>query len=275
MTQQEQAGAFHALHQDGLLILPNAWDAGSARIIEEAGAKAIATSSAAVSWAHGYPDGEALPLAALIAGVREIVRIVRVPVSVDMEAGFATDANTVGDFAARLIEVGAVGLNIEDGSESPDLLCAKIERIRHDAGRKGVDLWINARLDVYLRKLAEGDAAYEETIRRAQRYADAGANSIFVPGAAEESLIARLVQDISLPLNILAWPGLPDAAKLKSLGVRRLSAGAGLGRATFGHTRKLAEDFLRDGRSQPFGEGPHANMSINALMQRDPSTSSA
>jgi len=269
MTQAEQARAFHALHHDGLLILPNAWDAGSARIIEEAGAKAIATSSAAVSWAHGYPDGEALPLATLIAAVHEIVRAVRVPVSTDFEAGFADDPTTVGDFVSRLLEVGTVGINIEDGHNPPDLLCAKIERIRHEADRKDVDLWINARLDVYLRKLAEGDAAYRETVRRAKLYADAGANSIFVPGAADESLISSLVGDISLPLNVLAWSGLPDAAKLKALGVRRLSAGAALGRATFGTMRNLAEAFLRDGRSEPFGEAPYASMSINALMQRD------
>ena len=268
MTQQERARAFHALHQDGLLILPNAWDAGSARIVEEAGASAIATSSAAVSWAHGYPDGEALPLATLIASVREIVRAVRVPVSADFEGGFADDPSTVGDFVERLIEVGAVGINIEDGKGSPDSLCAKIARVRHEAKRKNVDLWVNARTDVYLFKLAEGEAAYNETVRRAKLYADAGANSIFVPGAAEEGLIARLVKDISLPLNVLAWPGLPDAAKLKSLGVRRLSAGAALGRATFGHMRSLAEGFLRDGRSEPFGEAPYASMSINALMQR-------
>lgn len=271
MTQQDRARAFHALHQDGLLVLPNAWDAGSARIIEEAGAKAIATSSAAVSWAHGYPDGEALPLATVIQSVREIVRAVRVPVSTDFEGGFADDPNTVGDFVSRLIEVGAVGINIEDGQGSPDSLCGKIERVRHEAGRKGVDLWINARIDVYLRKLAEGDAAYKETVRRAKLYAAAGANSIFVPGAAEESLIADLVKDVSLPLNVLAWPGLPGAAKLKALGVRRLSAGAGLGRASLAFTRSVAEGFLRDGRSEPFGEGPYANMSVNALMQRDPS----
>ena len=268
MTQHEQARAFHALHKDGLLILPNAWDAGSARIIEEAGAKAIATTSAAVSWAHGYPDGEALPLATLIAAVREIARTVRVPVSADFEAGFADDPSTVGEFVTRLIEVGAVGINIEDGRGSPDLLCAKIERIRHDASRKGIELWVNARTDVYLHRLAEGGAAYEETVRRAKLYADAGANSIFVPGAADESLIARLVKDISLPLNLLAWPGLPDAARLKALGVRRLSAGAGVGRAALAFTRSVAEGFLRDGRSQPFGEGPYANMSVNALMQR-------
>src|SRR5438270_913344 len=137
MTQQEQAHAFHALHQEGLLILPNAWDAGSARVIEEAGAKAIATSSAALAWAHGYPDGEALPIATLIAAIREITRAVRVPVSADIEAGFATDASTAGDFVARLLEVGAVGVNIEDGSDSPDILCTKIERVRHVATGKG------------------------------------------------------------------------------------------------------------------------------------------
>jgi|SRR5579871_1186877 len=266
---QEQARVFHALHQDALLILPNAWDAGSARIIEEAGAKAIATSSAALAWAHGYPDGHGIPLATLIAAVREIVRAVRVPVSADFEGGFADDPSTVGDFVTRLIEVGAVGINIEDGHGTPDALSAKIHRIRHDANRKGVDLWVNARIDVYLFKLAEGEAAYEETINRARGYADAGANSIFVPGAAEESLIARLVQDIPLPLNILAWPGLPDAAKLKALGVRRLSAGAGLARASLGFARSVAEAFLRDGRSEPFGEGPYANANINALMRRD------
>jgi 2-methylisocitrate lyase-like PEP mutase family enzyme len=268
MTQQERARAFHALHQDGLLILPNAWDAGSARVIEEAGAKAIATSSAALAWAHGYPDGEALPADTLIASLREIVRAVRVPVSADIEAGFAADAATAGDFVARVLDAGAVGVNIEDGTESPDLLCAKIERVRRAAAGNGVDLWINARLDVYLRKLAEGDAAYDETIRRARRYADAGAHSIFVPGAADEALITKLVREIALPLNVLAWPGLPDAAKLKSLGVRRLSAGAGLGRASFAFTRSVAEAFLRDGRSEPFGEGPFANMNINSLMQR-------
>jgi 2-methylisocitrate lyase-like PEP mutase family enzyme len=154
MTQQQQARVFHALHQDGLLILPNAWDAGSARIIEEAGAQAIATSSAALAWAHGYPDGEALPADTLIATILEIVRAVRVPVSADIEAGFAADANGAGEFAMRVLDAGAVGVNIEDGRESPDLLCAKIERVRRVAEMKGIDLWINARLDVYLRKLA-------------------------------------------------------------------------------------------------------------------------
>jgi 2-methylisocitrate lyase-like PEP mutase family enzyme len=269
MSMSGHAHAFHELHREGLLILPNAWDAGSARIIEHAGAKAIATSSAAVAWSHGYPDGEAIPADALIATIREIARVVSIPVSADIEAGYARDADAAGDFAARVIEAGAVGVNIEDGSDPPDLLRAKIERLRHVAERAGVDLWINARVDVYLRKLAEGEAAYDETVMRARRYTDAGANSIFVPGAADEALISRLVHGIKLPLNLLAWPGLPDAARLKALGVRRLSAGLGLAKASLGRTRELAEAFLRDGRSAPFGEGALASTNVNALMRED------
>lgn len=267
MSQHEHARSFGALHQRGLLILPNAWDAGSARIVEEAGAKAIATSSAAVAWGHGYPDGEALPPDALIQTVREVVRVVKVPVSADIEAGYSRDAEAAGEFTARVIEAGAVGVNIEDGSETADLLCAKIERLRRVANRAGVDLWINARVDLYLRKLAEGEAAYDETIARARRYAEAGANSIFVPGVFEEELIARLVRDVALPLNVLAWPGLPDAVKLESFGVRRLSAGTGLAKIALGYTRKATEAFVHDGRSSLFSEGPFATANLNTLMK--------
>src|SRR5437867_731551 len=192
MSSVDSARTFHALHQSGLLILPNAWDAGSARIIEHAGAKAIATSSAAVAWAHGYPDGEALPQEALLATVRAIARVVGVPISADVEAGYAPDAEAAGAFAARVGDAGAVG-------------------------KAGVDLWVNARVDVYLRRLKEGEAAYDETIARARRYRAAGANSIFVPATVDEALVARLVRDVVLPLNVLAWPGLPPVDKLKTL----------------------------------------------------------
>ncbi|HEY3776845.1 MAG TPA: isocitrate lyase/phosphoenolpyruvate mutase family protein [Rhizomicrobium sp.] len=269
MSTAEKAREFHQLHRDGLLVLPNAWDAGSARIVEHAGAKAIATSSAAVGWAHGYPDGEAIPPEVLLATIREIVRVVAIPVSADIEAGYAQDAGEAGAFAGRAIAAGAVGVNVEDGRGSPDLLCAKIERLRRVSAREGVDLWINARTDIYLQKLAEGQAAYDETITRARRYAQAGANSIFVPAAVEETLIGNLVRDVGLPLNVLAWRGLPDAARLRELGVRRLSAGAGLGKASLGRTFELAQAFLRDGRSAPFGEGALVSVKVNELMKRD------
>jgi 2-methylisocitrate lyase-like PEP mutase family enzyme len=265
MSAGETARVFHALHQDGLLVLPNAWDAASARIIEHAGAKAIATSSAAVAWAHGYPDGEALPADVLLATIREIARVVSVPVSADIEAGYAQDAHAAGEFAVRVIEAGAVGINIEDGHGSPDLLCAKIERVR----RADADLWINARTDVYLHKLVEGEAAYGETIARARRYAGAGANSIFVPGVVEETILAKLVHEVTLPLNVLAWPGLPDAQRLKQFGVRRLSAGASLAKTSLGLTYELAQRFLRDGDSGLFGGGALVSVKLNELMKRD------
>ena len=267
MTANNQAQVFQALHDKGLLILPNVWDAGSARVVEHAGAKAVATSSAAVAWSHGYPDGEAIPPETLIAVVREIVRVVGVPVTADIEAGYTRDPRTAGEFASRIIDAGAVGVNIEDGHNTPDLLCAKIEQVRDSAMRSGVDLWVNARIDVYLHKLAEGQAAYDETVRRARLYGEAGANSIFAPGAVDETTIGNLVREIALPLNVLAWPGLPDAARLAQLGVRRLSAGAGLAKASLGRTHELAAAFLRDGRSDPFFEGALASVGMNGLMK--------
>lgn len=269
MSTPDRAREFHTLHGGGLLVLPNAWDAGSARIVEHAGAKAIATSSAAVAWAHGYPDGEALPPDVLLTTIREIVRVVGIPVSADIEAGYAQDAATAGEFVVRAIDAGAVGVNIEDGHGPSDLLCAKIERLRRVSAQEGVDLWINARTDIYLHKLAEGGAAYAETIARGRRYADAGANSIFVPAIVDETLIGNLVRDLTLPLNVLAWPGLPGAAKLKQLGVRRLSAGAGLAKASLGRTHELTQAFLRDGDSGLFGGGALASVKLNELMKRD------
>ncbi|HUI24623.1 MAG TPA: isocitrate lyase/phosphoenolpyruvate mutase family protein [Candidatus Kryptonia bacterium] len=267
MSNSNAARGFHALHQNGLLILPNAWDAGSARIIEHAGAKAIATSSAAVAWANGYPDGEALPPEALLSTVRAIARVVGVPVSVDIEAGYAPDAAAAGAFAARVVDAGAVGVNVEDGNGPPDLLAAKIGRIKDAAAKAGVDLWVNARVDVYLRRLKEGDAAYEETVARARRYREAGADSIFVPAAAEQALLARLVRDVVLPLNVLAWPGVPAADRLQELGVRRLSAGSGIAKVVLNQVHAMTRAFLADGRSEPFNEGSLNNPEINRLMR--------
>jgi 2-methylisocitrate lyase-like PEP mutase family enzyme len=269
VTTNSHAQVFHALHNEGLLILPNAWDAGSARIVEHAGAKAVATSSAAVAWSHGFPDGEAIPPDILIATVREIARVVSIPVTADIEAGYSKDPRAAAAFALRIIEAGAVGVNIEDGLDSPDMLCAKIGEVRQAATKSGVDLWINARVDVYLHKLAEGQAAYDETARRARLYREAGASSIFAPGAVDEVTIANLVREVGLPLNVLAWPGLPGASRLSELGVRRLSAGAGLAKASLGHTHELAQAFLSDGRSQPFFEGALASVGLNGLMKAD------
>jgi 2-methylisocitrate lyase-like PEP mutase family enzyme len=258
---------FAALHAGPeILILPNAWDAGSARVIEVAGAKAIATSSAAVAWAHGYPDGEALPFDVLLGAVREIARLVSVPISADIETAYAKDGAEAIETVARVREAGARGLNIEDGAGSPDVLAAKIERIK---ARFGEEVWINARTDVYLHNLASGEAAFEETLRRSTLYRNAGADSIFVPFAAEDALLVRLVAAIEAPVNVLAVAGLPPAVRLKEIGIRRLSAGGGVAKASLNHTFALARDFLADGRSEPFTQPLIVPNGLNANMRRD------
>src|SRR5258705_848404 len=173
---------FRALHQGpALLVLPNAWDAGTARLIESMGAKAIATTSAGLAWSRGYPDGNALPIDQVIAATRDIARVLRVPLTVDVEAGYSDDPHEAADLVVRILDIGAVGINIEDGAASADLLCKKIAAVREKAARSGVDLFINARTDVYL-GIASGDAAIEEVIHRASRYRATGCDGLFVPG---------------------------------------------------------------------------------------------
>lgn len=259
---------FRALHTaPDMLILPNAWDAGSARVIEAAGAKAIATSSAAVSWAHGYPDGQLVPFESVVASIADMARIVRVPVSADIEGGFAPTPEGVEEPIARIIGAGAVGVNIEDGTGAPEVLCGKIERAKKVAAKAGVDLWINARIDVYIRNLAEGEAAFAESVRRAALYQAAGADSIFVP-LVDPSVIGRMVPKIALPFNVLAWAGVPDAAVLKSLGVRRLSAGGAVARAAYNHAFTVAEAFLTRGAVEDLTTPAITVPNLNNLMGR-------
>ena len=266
MKNPDLATAFHALHRGPeLLLLANAWDGGSARLIESLGARAIATTSAGVAWAHGYPDGDALPVPLVVATAHAIARVIRVPLTLDIEAGYSDDPEAVGRLAGQLIEAGVVGINLEDGSEPPDLLAAKIARIRRVATELGVDLFINARIDVYLRGLVAEPERPAEARARAARYRDAGASGIFVPGLVEPSAITAIAGAIELPLNVLAWPGLPPAAELARLGVRRLSAGSAIAQGALTHARALATAFLRDGeRDATAGAITHRDM--NALL---------
>ncbi|MBV9694286.1 MAG: isocitrate lyase/phosphoenolpyruvate mutase family protein, partial [Alphaproteobacteria bacterium] len=173
----------------------------------------------------------------------------------------AAAAQNVG----AVLEAGACGINIEDGSEAPELLCAKIAAIK---ARFGARVWLNARTDVFLKSLVPAAQGFEETVRRAMLYQGAGADSIFVPGAVEDDLLVRLVAAIDAPINLLAWPGLPDAARLKAIGIRRLSAGGGVAKASFDHAFVLARDFLRDGRSEPFTRPLNIPEGLNAQMKR-------
>lgn len=249
-----------------LLILPNAWDAGTARLIERAGASAIATTSAGVAWAHGYPDGNALPTPLLLATVSEIARVITVPLTVDIEAGYSDQPKDVETIVAAVIDAGGVGINLEDGDDAPDLLCAKIERARRAAASRGVELFINARTDVYLHALVPPERAVEETLARGARYRGAGADGLFVPGIVDRAEIQSVVTGAQLPVNVLARPGLPAADELRALGVRRLSAGSGVTQAVYGQTALLAAAFLETGRSETLAvEGTLAYPKMNAI----------
>lgn len=243
------AEKFHHLHHD-FLILPNAWDPGSARIVESCGAAAIATTSSGLGWSCGYPDGNAIPIAVLGQAVAAIERVISVPLSVDIEGGYASDPGTVGRNVTVILDNGGVGINLEDGNDPPDLMLRKMTAARAAGQRAGVKLFINARTDVYLHMLVPKERMVEESVVRATRYREAGADGIFVPGAIEPDALKAIAQAVApLPLNAMMRPGLPPATTLKSAGVRRLSAGGGIAMSALSLTKKLATEFLANGDS--------------------------
>jgi len=258
---------FHQLHHDGLLILTNVADATGARIVEQLGCKAVATSSAAVAWAHGYPDGNALPLERLISTVESIARVISVPLTVDIEAGYSDDLARVAEVIDAVIAAGAVGINIEDGASPPELLAHKIEIARQVAERRQVKLFINTRTDVYLKGLVPAEDRVAETLRRAALYQAAGADGLFAAGVTAEYEIAALCQGTSLPVNVLGLPGLPSLDELKTLGVRRLSAGSGIAEFLYGAMASLAKGFLETGKLDSSHLKAFTYGEVNALLK--------
>lgn len=251
------ASTFRQLHDNTTpLPLPNAWDAGSARLIEALGATAIATTSAGFAWALGYPDGRMLPFDEVVASVRRIFRVLNVPLSVDIENGYSDDPKTVADHVMRLVDLGIAGINIEDGSDPASLLALKIEAIRNVVVNSGSDLFINARSDVFLANLGEKTKQPEESIVRGNLYASAGADGLFLPALVQSSDIEAIVGATRLPLNVMAVPGLADSATLGKLGVRRLSAGSGISQVVLGKAKSIAQNFLESGRSEVFSDHP-------------------
>ena len=221
---------FEALHRPGEpLILFNVWDAGSAAAVAEAGAGAVATGSWSVAAAHGFSDGEELPIDLALANAERIVAAVELPVTVDFEGAYASDPDGAGANAARLAATGAIGCNVEDRLVAGDGLyplrdqADRIEAMRQGAGPS---FFINARTDLFLKAPAEEHRDHlREAIERAHAYAEAGANGFFAPGLGDRDLIGRLCEASPLPINIMAMPGAPDAEALGALGVARISHG--------------------------------------------------
>jgi len=261
------------MHVSGdVLLLPNVWDVASARIIEAAGFPAIATTSAGVAFAHGFPDGEKIPPDRMIAAIADIAAGVRVPVTADVEAGYGSKPENAAWTARHVIESGAVGMNFEDATGDAaqplvdlPLQVERIRAIRETAEKLDVPLVLNARTDVYLLQVGEPAKRYDETAHRLQSYRDAGADCVFVPGLRDTATIGRVVADLRCPVNILAGPGSPSVSELAALGVRRISLGSGPMRATLGLLRRLAEELKTAGTySSMDGAPPHSE--INALM---------
>lgn len=228
MNQIEKAKRFASLHVKGApVVLYNAWDAGSAKTISDAGAKAIATSSWSVAAAQGYEDGEALPIALAEQIVGRIAAVVSVPVTLDFEGGYSDNDRKLASNISKILDLGIIGINFEDrvvngkGLYSIDRQAKRIAAIRHAADRKGIPLFINARTDVFL---GHGDDV-NEALKRAQAYAAAGASGFFIPGLTDAHQIRRITKETTLPVNVMIMEGLPSIARLAKLGVARVSYG--------------------------------------------------
>jgi 2-methylisocitrate lyase-like PEP mutase family enzyme len=244
-STKAKAAAFHQLHHaDQIFVLPNCWDTLSAVVLKAAGAKAIATTSAGLAWAHGYADGEKLPVDRLIHAVREITRIIDLPVTVDLESGFTDDLGTFATTIEAVIDAGAVGINLEDGIKTPELLVSKISVVKEVASRKDIPFFLNARTDVILLSLVSESETVKEVIRRGTLYRKAGGDGFFVPGLVQLDKIRTIVESVDLPLNVLATRGVATIPEIEKTGAKRLSVGARLTEAVFGRLNQLATELL-------------------------------
>jgi 2-methylisocitrate lyase-like PEP mutase family enzyme len=232
MNQTEKATRFAELHIKGTpLLLYNAWDAGSAKSILDAGGRAIATSSWAIAEAQGYRDGEAIPVEFAEQIIARIAVTVDAPVTADFEGGYSEDNGELADNVSRLLDLGVIGINFEDrvvkgsGLYETDRQARRIAAIRQAAERKGIALFLNARTDLFLGQGRDPAQSVGEALERAKAYAAAGASGFFIPGLQDEALISRICDGTTLPVNVMVMDGVPPNERLATLGVARISYG--------------------------------------------------
>jgi 2-methylisocitrate lyase-like PEP mutase family enzyme len=275
-AQAEKAEKFRKLHLGPrILILPNAWDVASARILEELGYPAIATTSAGVAFSLGYPDGQRVSRDQMLEAVARIARGVRVPVTADMESGYGMTVKEMGETAKALIAAGAIGLNLEDVTGDEDtshvalnLQVEKIGAIVEVSKSLGVPLVLNARTDVYLMPIGPAESRFERTVERLRAYRRAGADCLFAPGVQDRETIAKLVAAIKAPLNILLSATCPTIRELETMGVARVSAGSSVMRATLGLLRRVGKELMEEGTYSHLLEGAVPWTEINQIMAR-------
>lgn len=257
--QKEKAARFLQYHQDKeILVLLNSWDAGSSKLIEACGYKAIATTSMGIAASLGHPDCEVIALSEMIATITGIVNAVQAPVTADIEAGYGNNLNEIIDSVKKIIATGIVGINIEDSiALNPILIdemefCERISAIRELSDSLGFHLVINARTDSFYTSTGSLKEKLSASIRRGNKYREAGADCIFVQPVSDKETISTLVKEINAPINILANPGIggsipPSVSELQDLGVARLSLGSGLMKATLALIKKVANELSEKG----------------------------
>ena len=270
----DHAEQLRALHRTPpILVLPNAWDAASARLIESEGFRAIATTSAGVAASLGYPDGGIVPSNEMIEAVARIARAVKVPVTADIEHAYAATPNAVADVVLRVIAAGAVGINLEDcvpGATELEPLALQIDKIKSiikAATTAGVRVVINARTDGFLRGFGAPETRLGVAIERGKAFLEAGADCVFVPGVRDAATIGALAKGIGGPLNVLAVDGSPSIKELEALGVARVSLGSGPMRATMGLLRDIARELKSAGTYATFTKNAMSFNDVNELMK--------
>jgi len=273
-TQQDSAGKLRALHAAGVLVLPNAWDAGSAAVIALAGAQAIATTSGGIAWSVGRHDGQGLTRAEMIQRIREIVAAVTIPVTADIEGGYGPGPEDVALTAEAAIAAGAVGVNIEDSHApggplfDPAEQAERIQAARVASASAGLPgLFINARTDVFLYGIGAPQARLDHVLTRSSAYAKAGADGLFVPGLTDLQAITELAEASPLPVNVMAGPGAPPVAELAAAGVRRVSIGTAITQAAYTLANRTAANLLTTGSYAELEEALDFG-TINSLFAR-------
>jgi len=270
----DKAELFRALHKaPPILVLPNAWDAATARVFEQAGFPAVATTSAGVAAALGYPDGGVVPPSEMIQAIARIARAVRVPVTADIEYAYGATPDASADVVLRVIAAGAVGINIEDyvpgaaDLEPISLQADKIRTVIKAASTAGVRVVVNARTDVFLREIGDPAGRLDSAIERGNAYREAGADCVFVPGVTDRATIKALATGIGGPINILAVAGTPAVPELEELGVTRVSLGSGPTRASLALVRRVALELKASGTYSSFTADALPYAEMNELMR--------
>lgn len=274
-AQAQKAEQFRKMHHGPrMLVLANAWDVVSARLLEECGHPAIATSSAAVAFSRGYPDGQRISRDEMLDVVGRIARAVRVPVTADLEAGYGTTPKDMSDTTKAAIEAGAIGMNLEDAGDDESSLVdlplqvKKIRAIRETAKSLGVPFVLNARTDIYLVPIGPEATRFDRTVERLRAYRDAGADCLFAPGLHDKETISKLVKAVAAPVNILITPQCPSLNELEQVGVARVSAGSTVMRAALRVVQRIGKEMLESRSTETLFDRAIPWADLSGMMKR-------